>query len=164
MFSYIDPTVRERLIAAGTLFRIDRDGRRIDMDAPADGGGTISLLGPIPLPLDVHGRTLDATWYATVRNTELKKAQELADQLRAANAQESFASLASAMAVNSVMILGDPEAWKEPLVRVHSNCLTGDVFGSERCECGPQLKSALEQIDADAEGGLLIYMSGHEAR
>ena len=57
------------------------------------------------------------------------------------------------------------DAGDEPvLVRVHSECLTGDVFGSERCECGPQLKSALELIDADHEGGMLIYMSGHEGR
>ncbi len=164
MFSYLDPTVRERLIAAGTLFRIDRNGQRIDMAAPSGNGDTISILGPIPLPLDIGGRTLNVTWFASVRNTELKKVQELADELRAADAQQSFASLASAMAVNSVLLLGDPKSWTEPLVRVHSSCLTGDVFGSERCECGPQLMEALERLDADEQGGALVYMSGHEGR
>ncbi|GAB2558508.1 bifunctional 3,4-dihydroxy-2-butanone-4-phosphate synthase/GTP cyclohydrolase II [Gracilibacillus alcaliphilus] len=43
------------------------------------------------------------------------------------------------------------------LVRVHSECLTGDVFGSERCDCGPQLEKALEQIQA-AGKGVLVYM------
>ncbi|MEX1078583.1 MAG: 3,4-dihydroxy-2-butanone-4-phosphate synthase [Homoserinimonas sp.] len=48
------------------------------------------------------------------------------------------------------------------LVRVHSECLTGEVFGSLKCECGPQLESALELIQA--EGGVVIYMRGHEGR
>jgi len=162
MFNYIDPTVRERLRAQGKLFRIDRAGRRVD-DGPAD-GPTISILGPIPLPLDLGDSRIEVLWYACVRNTELRKAQQLADELRAQKAQESFASLATAMAVNSVLIVGDQQAWRAPLVRVHSSCLTGDVFGSERCECGPQLRLALKRIDEDREGGVLIYMSGHEGR
>ena len=43
-----------------------------------------------------------------------------------------------------------------PLVRLHSECLTGDVFGSERCDCGPQLREAVERIAT--EGGLLLYL------
>ena len=164
MFSYIDPTVRERLIAQNSLFRIDQNGNRVDMDAPSGNGQTISILGPIPLPLDVGDRQVQAEWYACVRNTELKKIQQLADELREQKVPESFASLASSMAVNSVLILGDPNSWSEPLVRVHSSCLTGDVFGSERCECGPQLHSALRKIDDDDDGGVVVYMSGHEGR
>ncbi|MDN5659918.1 MAG: GTP cyclohydrolase II RibA, partial [Brevibacterium aurantiacum] len=49
-----------------------------------------------------------------------------------------------------------------PLVRVHSECLTGDVFGSHRCDCGEQLDLALQQISD--EGGTVIYMTGHEGR
>ena len=48
------------------------------------------------------------------------------------------------------------------LVRVHSECLTGEAFGSQKCECGPQLDAALQAIDAD--GGIVIYMRGHEGR
>lgn len=48
------------------------------------------------------------------------------------------------------------------LVRIHSECLTGDVFGSFRCDCGEQLEAALKQIAA--EGGHLIYVRGHEGR
>ncbi len=48
------------------------------------------------------------------------------------------------------------------LLRVHSECLTGEVFGSEKCECGPQLDAALAQIER--EGGVVIYMRGHEGR
>mgnify|MGYP002652889738 CR=1 FL=1 len=44
-----------------------------------------------------------------------------------------------------------------PLVRLHSECLTGDVFGSLKCDCGPQLHQALHQI-ADAQWGVLLYL------
>lgn len=50
-----------------------------------------------------------------------------------------------------------------PIVRIHSECLTGDVFGSLRCDCGPQLRTAL-QLVGDSEGGAVIYMTGHEGR
>lgn len=43
-----------------------------------------------------------------------------------------------------------------PLVRLHSECLTGDVFGSERCDCGPQLREGVEEIAAT--GGFLLYL------
>ncbi len=49
-------------------------------------------------------------------------------------------------------------------MRVHSSCLTGDVFGSERCECGPQLAHALERMQSEPGGGVLVYMAGHEGR
>jgi 3,4-dihydroxy 2-butanone 4-phosphate synthase/GTP cyclohydrolase II len=58
------------------------------------------------------------------------------------------------------IIAGDPE--NGALVRVHSECLTGEVFGSLKCECGPQLDAALEAIQA--QGGIVIYMRGHEGR
>lgn len=50
-----------------------------------------------------------------------------------------------------------------PLVRIHSECFTGDVLGSTRCECGPQLQSALSRIEAEGRG-VLIYLRGHEGR
>ena len=49
-----------------------------------------------------------------------------------------------------------------PLVRVHSECLTGEALGSLKCECGPQLDAALASIAS--EGGVVIYMRGHEGR
>ena len=165
MFTYIDPTVRERLVDQGTLIRIDANGEVTDPRAPPEPGArAISVLGPIPLPLERHGRQYDVDWYAAVRHTELSKAPELADALREREGQQSFAILADSMAVNSVLVMGDPDAWENPLVRVHSSCLTGDVFGSGRCECGPQFIAALERISADPAGGMIVYMSGHEGR
>ncbi|MFF2353112.1 GTP cyclohydrolase II [Kitasatospora sp. NPDC058115] len=54
------------------------------------------------------------------------------------------------------LALGTVDAGATPLVRLHSECLTGDVFGSARCDCGPQLREAVERI-ADA-GGYLLYL------
>ena len=53
------------------------------------------------------------------------------------------------------LVLGDP-AGGTPLVRLHSECLTGDVFGSARCDCGPQLREAVQRIDG--AGGVLLYL------
>jgi 3,4-dihydroxy 2-butanone 4-phosphate synthase/GTP cyclohydrolase II len=58
------------------------------------------------------------------------------------------------------IVSGDPK--NGTLVRVHSECLTGEVFESEKCECGPQLDAALDMIQRD--GGIVIYMRGHEGR
>lgn len=61
------------------------------------------------------------------------------------------------------LIMGEIGNGEEVLVRVHSECLTGDVFASRRCDCGPQLHAALKQI-AKAGRGVLLYMRGHEGR
>ncbi len=52
----------------------------------------------------------------------------------------------------------------EPLVRIHSECLTGDALGSLRCDCGDQLRGALKQIGEDPQGGAVIYLRGQEGR
>ncbi|WP_086754282.1 MULTISPECIES: GTP cyclohydrolase II [Streptomyces] len=54
------------------------------------------------------------------------------------------------------LVLGDPAPGAAPLVRLHSECLTGDVFGSARCDCGPQLREAVERIAE--RGGVLLYL------
>ena len=54
------------------------------------------------------------------------------------------------------------EIGEAPLVRVHSECLTGEAFDSLKCECGPQLEAALDAIEQD--GGIVVYMRGHEGR
>ncbi|AES63488.1 putative GTP cyclohydrolase II, 3,4-dihydroxy-2-butanone-4-phosphate synthase [Medicago truncatula] len=61
------------------------------------------------------------------------------------------------------MVKGDIGDGEDVLVRVHSECLTGDIFGSARCDCGNQLALAMEQIEA-AGRGVLVYLRGHEGR
>lgn len=163
MFTYLNPTVRSKLIGDGKLWRIDDEGQRIDTDIPIQlGAQAINILGPIPLPVHLPSAHLTVQWYATVRSTELGQVEMLANELRERGGQHLFSHLVSFMTVNSVLKIGDPG--ENPLLRVHSNCLTGDVFGSERCECGPQLHGAIERIAADPQGGYLIYMAGHEGR
>ena len=61
------------------------------------------------------------------------------------------------------LIKGDVEGKERVLVRMHSECLTGDVFGSRRCDCGDQLGMAMQQI-AEAGEGVVLYFRGHEGR
>ena len=64
------------------------------------------------------------------------------------------------------LVYGDPAALAggDPvLTRVHSECLTGDVFGSSRCDCGPQLDEALDRIASEGRG-VVVYLRGHEGR
>jgi GTP cyclohydrolase II len=60
-------------------------------------------------------------------------------------------------------VLGDLSSVDAPLVRVHSECLTGDLLGSLRCDCGSQLDAALAQIGSEGVG-LIVYLRGHEGR
>lgn len=60
-------------------------------------------------------------------------------------------------------VRGDVRGKSNVLVRVHSECLTGDVFGSLRCDCGPQLDLAMERVAAESEG-VVVYLRGHEGR
>jgi 3,4-dihydroxy 2-butanone 4-phosphate synthase / GTP cyclohydrolase II len=61
------------------------------------------------------------------------------------------------------LVLGDIGDGRDVLVRVHSECLTGDVFGSLRCDCGPQLHTAMERIAQEGRG-VVLYVRGHEGR
>jgi 3,4-dihydroxy 2-butanone 4-phosphate synthase/GTP cyclohydrolase II len=65
--------------------------------------------------------------------------------------------------VHLAMVLGAIDPDRPTLVRVHSCCLTGDVFGSLRCDCGPQLHAAMEQIEAEGTG-VVLYLGNHEGR
>ena len=61
------------------------------------------------------------------------------------------------------MVRGAVQGSDDVLVRVHSECLTGDVFGSLRCDCGVQLESAMQKV-AEDELGVVVYLRGHEGR
>jgi len=61
------------------------------------------------------------------------------------------------------LVLGDLDDAADVLVRMHSECLTGDVFGSQRCDCGAQLAAAMAAIAAEGRG-IVLYLRGHEGR
>ncbi|GAA4148992.1 bifunctional 3,4-dihydroxy-2-butanone-4-phosphate synthase/GTP cyclohydrolase II [Streptomyces griseoincarnatus] len=61
------------------------------------------------------------------------------------------------------LVHGDLGDGTDVLVRMHSECLTGDVFGSQRCDCGPQLDASLDRIQEEGRG-VVVYLRGHEGR
>src|SRR3954463_5843009 len=61
------------------------------------------------------------------------------------------------------LVMGEVRGTPDTLVRVHSECLTGDIFGSLRCDCGAQLDAALERIATEGSG-VVVYLRGHEGR
>ncbi len=61
------------------------------------------------------------------------------------------------------LVKGDVRDQERVLVRVHSECLTGDVLGSQRCDCGEQLDAAMAKITAEGRG-VIVYLRGHEGR
>ncbi|EMF21175.1 bifunctional 3,4-dihydroxy-2-butanone 4-phosphate synthase/GTP cyclohydrolase II protein [Streptomyces gancidicus BKS 13-15] len=61
------------------------------------------------------------------------------------------------------LVHGDLGDGADVLVRMHSECLTGDVFGSQRCDCGPQLDASLDRIQQEGRG-VVVYLRGHEGR
>ncbi|MFB9688986.1 GTP cyclohydrolase II [Amycolatopsis plumensis] len=88
---------------------------------------------------------------ATVR-TRVRVPLRFTDGYTASAEVVTFDGLADG-AEHVALVFGDPV---RPLVRLHSECLTGDVFGSARCDCGPQLREAVERIDG--AGGVLLYL------
>ena len=96
--------------------------------------------------------TLDDT--ATVR-TRVRVPLRFGDGFTVDAGVITFHGLADG-AEHLALALGDPEQAAVPLVRLHSECLTGDVFGSARCDCGPQAREAVERIAST--GGYLLYL------
>ncbi|MEQ8497661.1 MAG: GTP cyclohydrolase II [Gammaproteobacteria bacterium] len=160
MFSYVDRSIRARLEEEGLLVTLDRDGHIV----PGDGSGAfMSVLGPVPIPRFIGDEEIMLEWYPFVRRTELSAVLAAARDVDDGNSEAFRNLLHSSMSVNSVFALPGFRSARDPLVRIHSCCLTGDVFGSRRCDCGPQLEAAFEQIKA-AGAGAVVYMSGHEGR
>ena len=162
MFAYIDPSVKRELRSQKKLFYLDAEGRLAAARGSA-GPPFLSVVGPIPLPIRVGRGERIFQWYAWVRNADLARIESVVEEVRTQGPRHLYALLSGFMAVNSVLVYGDFRHAKAPLVRVHSSCMTGDVFGSLRCDCGPQFRAAIRQVAA-AGAGALIYMAGHEGR
>jgi GTP cyclohydrolase II len=91
---------------------------------------------------------------AAVR-TQVEVPLRFADGYEATARVTTFSGLADGKE-HLVLALGTVRPGAVPLVRMHSECLTGDVFGSTRCDCGPQLREAVEEISR--VGGYLVYL------
>lgn len=118
--------------------------------------GAIYLVGPIQLPVNLHGETVVFQWYCWLNRCQATQDyQEIIDQLSSANLAEYQQS--------SVLVFGDFENADDALIRMHSICHTGDIFGSKRCDCGYQLKQSMQNI-VDHGTGALFYLANHEGR
>jgi GTP cyclohydrolase II len=160
VFSYVDQRIREWLRDSGKLVTLDADARPVA--AGTSGGRVLSLLGPIPLTRCHRDREAVLQWYPFVRRIELERVLEAANDVPHGGEERFHELLRQSMAVNSLLAAEGFLAQEAPLVRLHSCCMTGDVFGSMRCECGPQLEEAFDLVLE--QHGAVVYMSSHEGR
>jgi GTP cyclohydrolase II len=160
VFSYVDRNIRRWLQDSGKLATLDAGGRPVGPDAA--GGRVLSVLGPIPIARRRAEGEVLLQWYPFVRRIELDRVLAAAGDVPRGGEEHFRELLQQNMAVNSVLATARFLEQPAPLVRLHSCCMTGDVFGSLRCECGPQLERAFDLI-LEQEGAV-VYMSGHEGR
>jgi GTP cyclohydrolase II len=120
------------------------------------GEEAIYLVGPIKLPVNLYGETVEFKWYCWLKSEEVaENFEEVIDRLATANLADHQQS--------SVLVYGDFEHGEDALIRMHSICHTGDIFGSKRCDCGYQLKQSMKMI-VEHGTGALFYLANHEGR
>ncbi|MBM7691079.1 GTP cyclohydrolase II [Peribacillus deserti] len=118
--------------------------------------GAIYLVGPIRLPVNLYGETVIFQWYSWLNSEEVSEDYErIIDKLSSQNLAE--------LQQSSVLVYGDFELNEDALIRMHSICHTGDIFGSKRCDCGYQLKQSMKMIQEHGTGAL-FYLANHEGR
>lgn len=116
----------------------------------------IYLVGPIRLPVNLFGETVVFQWYCWLNCDEATEDfQKIIDKLSSANLAEYQQS--------SVLVYGDFQYGDKAIMRMHSICHTGDIFGSKRCDCGYQLKHSMKMI-VEHGTGALFYLANHEGR
>jgi len=118
--------------------------------------GAIYLVGPIKLPVNLYGETVNFKWYCWLNCDEVTEDYErIIEKLSSANLAE--------LQQSSVLVYGDFSYADEAIIRMHSICHTGDIFGSKRCDCGYQLKQSMKMI-VEHGTGALFYLANHEGR
>ncbi len=129
--------------------------------------GTMMRLPELTLFAKEHGLTLIsiADLIAYRRRTERQVEQVAAARLPTQYGLFTAYGYRSTVdgAEQIALVCGDLGDGTDVLVRVHSECLTGDVFGSLRCDCGPQLQAALRRVAQEGRG-VVLYLRGHEGR
>lgn len=122
---------------------------------PHDNGATY-LVGPIRLPVQLEGNTVHFKWYCWLDVEQSSNSlEEILEKLPEANLASQQQS--------SVLVYGDFNESEDALIRMHSICHTGDIFGSKRCDCGYQLKQSMKMI-VEHGSGAVFYLANHEGR
>ncbi|WP_342463217.1 GTP cyclohydrolase II [Ureibacillus sp. FSL K6-8385] len=116
----------------------------------------ICLVGPVKLPVKRGDFEATFQWYTWLRLEEpINSKEAVLDYILSANLQETQQS--------SVLVYGDFQNGDEALIRMHSICHTGDIFGSQRCDCGYQLHQSMKMI-VEHGCGAIFYIANHEGR
>lgn len=115
----------------------------------------ICLVGPVKLPVKQGEFSATFQWYNWVKVDSNLSKEEIIDGLATANLAFSQQS--------SVLVYGDFTNEEDVLIRMHSICHTGDIFGSQRCDCGYQLHESMKMI-AEHGCGAIFYLADHEGR
>ncbi|SHF72220.1 GTP cyclohydrolase II [Ornithinibacillus halophilus] len=118
--------------------------------------GAIYLVGPVKLPVNLYGETVEFKWYCWLNcNEDTEDYEKIIDNLSSQNLADYQQS--------SVLVYGDFEESDDALIRMHSICHTGDIFGSKRCDCGFQLRESLKKVKEHGSGAV-FYLANHEGR
>jgi GTP cyclohydrolase II len=114
-----------------------------------------------PTPSDLAIVTIDATAVTHFRRSALRSLRIAAETdmpLHGGMIARFVAFSDTIGGPSAAVIIGKPDMSRPVLVRLHSACLTGDVFGSRRCDCGDQLRLSLKQLN-EAGGGIVLYLA-----
>jgi 3,4-dihydroxy 2-butanone 4-phosphate synthase/GTP cyclohydrolase II len=130
--------------------------------------GTMARLPQLRAFADEHGLALITIAQLIEHRRRVERVVSRIAETRIPNQHGEWRALGYLNSVDRTehlaLVLGDLTApGPEVLVRMHSECLTGDVFGSRRCDCGAQLEAAMAAIAAEGRG-VVIYLRGHEGR
>ncbi len=129
--------------------------------------GTMQRLPDLTKFAAEHGLTLISIADLIAYRRRTEKQVERVVEARIPTAHGNFRAMGYRSAVDSrehvALVYGEIGDGQDVLVRVHSECLTGDVFGSLRCDCGPQLDAAMAAVAAEGRG-VVLYVRGHEGR
>src|SRR5207244_1952514 len=131
---------------SGTASALPGDQREQTVSPPSRSGTTSGMSPEVARPRSAAPREVARVTIPTPAGEFDTRAFECADGF-----------------VYMAMVKGDVAGGRDVLVRVHSECLTGDALGSLRCDCGPQLRASLRAIAAEGRG-VLAYATGHEGR
>lgn len=115
----------------------------------------ICLVGPVNLPIQQGDFSATFQWYNWLTVDVNVSKEEIIDGLAAANL--------AFLQQSSVLVYGDFTHSEDALIRMHSICHTGDIFGSQRCDCGYQLHESMKMI-VEHGCGAIFYLADHEGR
>ncbi len=144
-----------RLTPAGVLAEVVNDD------------GTMARLPALRAFADTHGLALISIAQLIEYRRRTERMVRRVVETRLPNAHGDWRALGYVNSVDGTehvaLVLGEIADGERMLVRVHSECLTGDVLGSRRCDCGAQLDAAMTAVAAEGRG-IVIYLRGHEGR